>query len=185
MICDKKYNKYDLSGEFGVGWTSNTNNEFYFDLDDYDKIKNYCWYEHANKDGYRSLQTNIRIDDKTRSTIKMHWIVANKYYDHKNRNPLDNRKINLRPANNQDNARNHNKQKNNTSGFIGVNWHKQHQMWVARITIDKKKIHLGYFFNKDDAVKIRLQAEVKYFKEFAPQRHLFEKYGIETYQETS
>ena len=39
----REYNKYDLSGEYGIGWTSNTNEEFYFDLEDYDKIKNYCW----------------------------------------------------------------------------------------------------------------------------------------------
>ena len=38
----KKYNQYDLSGEYGIGWTSNTNEEFYFDLEDYNKIKNYC-----------------------------------------------------------------------------------------------------------------------------------------------
>ena len=34
----RKYNTYDLSGEYGIGWTSNTNKEFYFDLEDYDKI---------------------------------------------------------------------------------------------------------------------------------------------------
>ena len=28
----KKTNKYYLSGEYGIGWTSNTNKEFYFDL---------------------------------------------------------------------------------------------------------------------------------------------------------
>ena len=31
----KKYNQYDLSGEYGIGWTSNTNEEFYFDLEDF------------------------------------------------------------------------------------------------------------------------------------------------------
>ena len=40
----KKYNKYNLNGEYGIGWTSNTNEEFYFDLEDYDKIKDYCWF---------------------------------------------------------------------------------------------------------------------------------------------
>lgn len=39
-------------------------------------------------------------------------------------------------------------------------------------------IHLGYFDNKDDAIKARLYAEQKYFKEFAPQKHLYEQYGI-------
>ena len=39
-----------------------TKSLFYFDLEDYDKIKDYCWYEHVNKDGYRSLQTNMRVN---------------------------------------------------------------------------------------------------------------------------
>ena len=34
----KKYNTYDLSGEFGIGYTSK-DEKFYFDLEDYDKIK--------------------------------------------------------------------------------------------------------------------------------------------------
>ena len=34
----KKYNTYDLSGEYGIGYTSN-GEEFYFDLEDYQKIK--------------------------------------------------------------------------------------------------------------------------------------------------
>ena len=37
----KKYNTYDLSGEYGIGYTSN-GDTFYFDLEDYDKIKDYC-----------------------------------------------------------------------------------------------------------------------------------------------
>ena len=45
---------------------------------------------------------------------------------------------------------------------------------------DGKEINLGYFDNIEDAVKARLEGELKYFgAEFAPQRHLFEQYGIE------
>ena len=44
----KKYNKYDLTGKFGIGYTSK-GEEFYFDLEDYDKIKNHLWYK--DKDG--------------------------------------------------------------------------------------------------------------------------------------
>ena len=39
----KKFNDYDLSGEYGIGWTSNTRQEFYFDIEDYALIKKYCW----------------------------------------------------------------------------------------------------------------------------------------------
>jgi hypothetical protein len=44
--------------------------------------------------------------------------------------------------------------------------------------VDGKTINLGYFVNKTDAVIARLRAENQYFKDFAPQRHLFEQYGI-------
>ncbi len=46
------------------------------------------------------------------------------------------------------------------------------------LEINKKKKHLGYFINKEDAIKARLIAEKEYFGEFAPQRHLFEQYEI-------
>ena len=45
--------------------------------------------------------------------------------------------------------------------------------------INGKNIHLGVFEDKEDAIKERLNAEVKYFGEFAPQTHLFKEYGIE------
>ena len=34
--------------------------------------------------------------------------------------------------------------------------------------------------NQEDAIKARLKAELKYFGEFAPQKHLFKQYGIAT-----
>ena len=44
---------------------------------------------------------------------------------------------------------------------------------------DNKTKYLGTFIDKKDAIKCRLKAEKLYFKEFAPQRHLFKEYGIE------
>ena len=49
---------------------------------------------------------------------------------------------------------------------------------MARIVLNKKDIYLGRYSNKEDAIKARLEAEIKYFGEFAPQRHLFKQYGI-------
>lgn len=70
----KQYNKYDLSGEYGIGWTSNTNEEFYFDLEDYDKIKDYCWFKTKSKN-YIMLMAK---DPSTRKHIYMHWLVMGK-----------------------------------------------------------------------------------------------------------
>ena len=57
-------------------------------------------------------------------------------------------------------------------------WSKTNDKWLAAIGVDNKFIYLGYFNKKKDAIIARLKAEKKYYGEFAPQRYLFNKYGI-------
>ena len=172
----KKYNKYDLSGLYGIGWTSNTNKEFYFDLEDYNKIKDYCWVEEIGTTGYTSIRA--RIPGESGHVIMSWVVVGDKWYDHIDHNPLNNRKENLRKTNYTENNRNRSIFKNNKSGIIGVAWNKTNKNWRARITVDRKSIELGSFQNKDDAIIARFKAEQKYFGDYAPQRHLFEQYEI-------
>ena len=168
-------NKYDLSGEYGIGYCHNTNTPFYFDLEDYDLIKDYCWSECIASSGYHALRAR---DVKENQIISMHYLIVGKYHDHINRNPLDNRKSNLRKATSLENMKNQSKHKNNTSGISGVGWHKRIEKWCARIGVDNKMINLGCFDNKDDAIKARLEAEVIYYGELLPQKHLYQQYGI-------
>ena len=165
----KKLNKYDLTGDYGIGWTSNTNKEFYFDLEDYDKIKEYTWREDE-----RYVKTMIN-----KKKLKLHQFLGFDYYDHENRNCFDNRKNNLRKCDQADNAHNHSKAKNNTSGFIGVTFRKDIQKWESYIYLSKKRKNLGDYANKEEAIKARLEGELKYFgPQFSPQRDLFKKYKI-------
>ena len=57
-------------------------------------------------------------------------------------------------------------------------WRKDNKKWEARININKKQVKLGCFHVFEDAVVARLKAEKKYYGEFAPQKHLYEQYGI-------
>lgn len=176
----KKYNDYGYSRDYGVGYCHNTGTEFYFDWEDFDKIKEYCWREKISPDGYRSVVADVQ---HKRKNLPLHQLIVNyKLCDHSNRNPFDNRKSNLRDATTNDNSRNKSIQRNNTSGIIGVSFKKDVQKWRARIVVDNKEIYLGTFVSKENAIKARLQAEVEYFGEFAPQKHLFEQYGIKTIQ---
>ena len=175
----KVKNRYDLSGAFGIGWTSNTNNEFYFDLEDYELIKDYTWFEHIRKDGYHLLEA---WDSNLQKKVKMWHVLGLKYHDHINRNTLDNRRDNLRPATAAENSRNCSKMSNNTSGVTGVTWREKHQKWEVSIQINGNRLWFGEFSDKDEAIKTRLQAEVYYYGEFAPQKHLFEQYNIKTKQ---
>jgi len=179
VIANKKYNKYDLSGEYGIGWTTNTDIEFYFDLEDYDKIKEYAWRSHKRTDTYNELQTT---DPLTGKVITIPQIILGKWHDHIDRNPMNNRKENLRPCDRYQNAHNASKRIDNKSGVTGVYWDKHSQRWKATIMFHRKNINLGSFYNKTDAIIARLNAEVKYFKEFAPQKHLFKKYNIQEYK---
>lgn len=52
--------------------------------------------------------------------------------------------------------------KDNTSGIKGVYWEKDKNKWRAVISTKGKRIHLGFFENKNDAIKARLEAEEKY-----------------------
>lgn len=176
----RKLNNYELylkdeHGQYGIGYCSNTGNPFYFDMEDFDKIKDVTWYEKVRKNGFRRL---AGTDYRTRKQILMHVYLGYKWHDHIDKNELNNRKYNLRPATKQENARNHSRQRNNTSGITGVCLNEKTGLWMAYLAINRKNISLGRYKNKEDAIKARLQAETKYFKEFAPQRHLFEQYGI-------
>lgn len=171
---DVKLNLQDEYGEYGIGYCHNTGTEFYFDMDDYNKIKDICWTECTR----HSIQCVVGTHPDTKKTITMHVFLGYKWHDHKDRNELNNRKYNLRPATAVENSRNKKKRKDNSSGFIGVSWNKSTQKWRARIHLNKKEITIGLFENKKDAVKARLNAEKEYYGEFSPQRHLFEEYEI-------
>lgn len=172
----KKYNDYTYSNDYGIGYCHNTGTEFYFDWEDFDKIKDYCWREKITKDGYHSVVADV---PHKRKNLPLHQlIVSYKLCDHRNRNSFDNRKSNLRDATKNDNSRNKSLQRNNTSGIIGVSFRQDLQKWRARIVVENKEIYIGTFIYKEDAIRARLKAELEYFGEFAPQQHLFEEYGI-------
>ena len=63
--------------------------------------------------------------------------------DHKDRNPSNNFVSNLRIVTKQQNAFN-----TNAKGYC---WHKRDKKWQSYITINKKRIHLGYYEKEEDA----------------------------------
>ena len=158
----KKYNTYDLTGNYGIGYTSK-GEEFYFDLEDYDLIKDYCWILDSN--GYvasNDFNNNYK-------QLKLHKLLLfdAQIIDHINHKKFDNQKHNLRIVTHSQNQMNKNLHSKNTSGVIGVSWHKKTNKWVSYINIDKKRINLGLFVNFKDAVKARKDAEEKYFGEYS------------------
>lgn len=159
----RKTNNYNLNNKYGIGYVLN-GEEFYFDLEDYDKIKDYYWLK--NQDGY--IYTNIPKGNGKK--IYMHRFIINPegcLIDHINNNKSDNRKQNLRRVSYSQNMMNQSLRKNNTSGVAGVRWDNIKNKWIAYITKNSKRRNLGYFDEFDDAVKRRKQAEEIDFGEYS------------------
>ena len=162
---EKLTNRYDLSGDYGIGYVNNSNMEFYFDLEDYDKVREHCW---SNSGGY----IHTHINGKSVSLHRLIMGLSGNHdrvtiVDHINRKPHDNRKSNLRICTVNENAKNRSIGKNNTSGVVGVVYDTQSRKWLAYINADKKNIRLGLFENIEDAIRIRKDSEKKYFGQFA------------------
>lgn len=90
-----------------------------------------------------------------------------KQVDHKNHDTLDNRRNNLRQATCSQNITNGRLRSHNTSGFIGVCFHKRAHKWVARIHVHGTQIHIGIFSDATEAAHARDEAAKKYYGEFA------------------
>ena len=68
--------------------------------------------------------------------------------------------------------------KNNTSGIKGVHWDKTRNKWVAQIEFKKKHYFLGRFSKKEDAIKVRKEAEKNMFGNFLKWYEKYKKSGV-------
>jgi hypothetical protein len=121
-----------------------------------------------NSGGY----VEIKIDDRSYKAHRLAWFYMNAAMpalevDHENRKRDDNVWTNLREATDEQNRRNSGIPRNNTSGVIGVTWHKPSKKWCAQIGVGKtqvrKTINLGYFADIEAAAAARRSAEIQYF----------------------
>lgn len=169
-IATKNYCTYDLdSYSFGIGYCQN-NTYFFFDKEDYDKIKDYCWWY----DGRYVCAHTLKDDKYTTKIIRLHRVVMDIKdrekidVDHINCVRYDCRKSNLRRCTTVQNAANKNYSEIHTTGkniVPGVSKTSSGK-WSACIGYNNTVIRLGVFDNIKDAVKARVDAEIKYRKDF-------------------
>jgi len=82
--------------------------------------------------------------------------------DHIDGNSSNNAFSNLRIVTNSQNCRNQRLRLNNKSGHAGVVRDKKYDGWVASIGYKGKRVYLGWFKDKDMAIKTRQEAESNY-----------------------
>lgn len=128
---------------------------FIIDAEDYKKTSKHQWYEGQNGYIYKSG-----------TGITLHRFIMNAkkgdIIDHIDRVKSNNRKVNLRYGDKSLNAYNSKVRSTNTSGVTGVYFRKDTKRWCAGIRKNYKKISLGCFATKDEAIKARKEAESKY-----------------------
>lgn len=163
-----------LFDEYGILFIDNTS--FLFDIDDLHIIQSKNWYR--DKDGY--LVYSYYYLGK-RYFVRFHRLVMNakseQIVDHINRNRADNRKKNLRICNHGENNRNRGVYTTNTSGTTGVHYDKKRKKWVASITYNCKRVFIGRYEFKEEAIRARNIKEIELFKNYAPQGVFLEAFN--------
>jgi|SRR3990167_679890 len=136
------------------------------DDEDFPRVNKYKWcYDHEYARAY------IGGGRQNPVYVYLHRLVLNctpgQMIDHKNRNKLDCRKINLRTCSKSQNAVNSFLRKDNTSGFRGVSYHNLEHKYKAKIVVNQKVIHLGTFSDPIEAAMAFNKAAKSYRGEFA------------------
>jgi len=115
----------------------------------------------VGSNGYRG----IKVSGKSYLAHRLIWLYFHGVWprhqiDHIDHDRLNNRIENLRDT--KENGRNKSIPKNNTSGVVGIFWHKPSKKWQAQIRVDGKIVHLGWHLRKEDAIQARKEAERRY-----------------------
>lgn len=166
-------NRYELRGDVTAIYIP-LNGEFIetlIDTEDLPKVRVYpnTWFMNSKKLMY---VRGITTKNFKRTTVLIHRLILDNpegiEIDHINRDPLDNRKCNLRVATRTQNVQNRLVMKSNKLGVKGVRWKEQNQKYEARITVNKKPMYLGLYERLEDATEAARVARSLYMP-FSPE----------------
>lgn len=138
------------------------------DDDDFERVASVGkWHSHQSLNTVYAIR-HFKKPDGRWSPRPMHGFITDwKLVDHINRNGLDNRRANLRPATPSQNQANRCVRRDSHSAFKGVSWYPDRNRWRARITVDQKIRSLGYYTTAEEAARAYDAAALNAFGEYA------------------
>lgn len=156
----------------------------FLDDEDAEVVQARVWGVHFFKNKIisvkRTCYVNAEYGPMIKSSMFLHQIVMARaritvakglVIDHKNGNPLDNRRENLRVCTKQQNFQNQQKRTQKSDlprcDHPGVAWHRVAKKWRASISVKSKKVSLGTFSTMEEAIVARKSAECEHYGEFA------------------
>jgi len=145
---------------------------FQIDDDDYESVSQFTWC--INKGGYPCTSTRHYTQNGSRwdgthwynsTIINLHSFLLGrapngKEWDHENRDPLDNRRQNLRAVTSGENKLNRNPFSN--SGHKGISWDDYRNCYFVCIYLPKKCKYVGRYQTIEEAVAARDAAYKQY-----------------------
>lgn len=169
--------------ECGTTWFSKTSQWLtaIVDTDDAYLLQRWKWCAHSS-----DLQTAFYCVSRTygketgKSALLHQAVTGHKYakLDHKDGNGHNCCKSNLRPYVGSQNNHNSVARRNCSSRFKGVSWVQWSRgtgKWLAQITANGKRFHLGFFDDEVEAARVYNEAATKHFGEFARLNNLLKK----------
>lgn len=166
--------------EFFIGYASNSGSPFKIDAEDFPTVAGARVQEVKRIRSNGSVVSDfVMYQDGKRSVL--HRVVEPDvdFVRFRDGDRENNRKGNLQEISRTQIMWQRGKTRANTSGVIGVSQGKN--KWYAQIcgyAGPGTHLWLGSFGTYEEAVRARLEAEKKYCGVYAPQKHLFKKYGI-------
>ena len=147
------------------------------DKEDLELIQQYKWFYNS----HINYNTGYSITNYHKKSIKMHRLIKKNdldikaielnilskhiLVDHINGDGLDNRKINLRICNHNENICNSKLRKNNTTGYKGVDIKRK--KYRSRIQLNKKSIVIGSFDTAIEAARAYDRKAIELFGKYA------------------
>lgn len=142
---------------------SNSNLVVMVDNEDFERVNQFTWFEVKTES---SVMIRSKISGKSRS-LSSFIMTTYEMYDHKDRDPYNNQKDNLREADHSQNMCNRRKFKNSKSPYKGITRTRNKTKWQVQLQVDGNKMHFGNFISPIEAAKAYDKAARKYHGEFA------------------
>lgn len=144
------------------------------DDEDFEFLSQWKWFFHKQrvKGGY-AARGRRKDEGDGADVIFLHNVLIGEkegfHADHKNRDKLDNRRLNLRHVTPAQNGRNTGLRDDNKSGFKGVSWSRHRKKWLAQARVNGKVISISLHFTPGAASA----AYVAFTKKIDPEHYSY------------
>lgn len=143
------------------------------DESDYEELSQYTWYVQKHGRTYRAFRTEYERKDGKKINQKTIYLSRSilkpkkGMIDHIDGNGLNNRRSNLRLCTHQQNCCNRPLRTGSFSGAQGIKWDRTNKRWKAYVSIKKKRLLVGNYIDKREAIVARNVAASFAYGEFA------------------